>query len=214
MSNTNVQNPIKTRLNKKSLHIAVDCLCEKDKDLKLILDQYGYPPLWSRPANYETLVQIILEQQVSLSSAKAVFNKLKNVLISVTPENILVYSIDDLNKLGFTKQKASYCVGLAEKLVAKEISLRNISQLDTKAAHEQLIQLRGIGTWSANIYLLMALKHPDIWPHGDLALENTIVQIKKLRKKPSQERVEAIAENWRPWRSVAARILWHFYLSK
>ena len=214
MSNTNVQKKIKTRLNKKSLHIAVDCLCEKDKDLKLILDQYGYPPLWSRPANYETLVQIILEQQVSLYSAKAIFNKLKNVLISVTPENILVYSIDDLNKLGFTKQKASYCVGLAEKLVAKEISLRNISQLDTKAAHEQLIQLRGIGAWSANIYLLMALKHPDIWPHGDLALENTIVQIKKLRKKPSQERFEAIAENWRPWRSVAARILWHFYLSK
>ena len=214
MSNTSVQKPIITRLNKKSLHIAVDYLCEKDKDLKLILDQYGYPPLWSRPANYETLVQIILEQQVSLFSAKAVFNKLKIVLTSVTPENILVYSIDDLNKLGFTKQKASYCLGLAEKLATKKLSLRNISRLESKAAHEQLIRLRGIGTWSANIYLLMALKHPDIWPHGDLALENTVVQVKKLRKKPTQERIESIAENWRPLRSVAARILWHFYLSK
>jgi DNA-3-methyladenine glycosylase II len=203
-----------TRINKKILKRASDDLCNKDKDLKIIIEQYGYPPLWSRPANFSTLVQIILEQQVSLSSAKAIFNKLKTVAFPITPNNILKLSLNDLNNIGFTRQKASYCLGLAESIVSDVFNLKAVAKLDSNAASEELIKIRGIGPWSADIYLLMALRHPDIWPKGDLALDTAIYQIKGLRKKPTAERLVSITSSWRPWRSVAARILWHFYLSK
>ena len=201
-------------INKQNLLIATDYLCKQDADLDKIVKQHGYPPLWSRPANFSTLVQIILEQQVSLLSAKATFNKLKTVISPITPENILTLSQNNLNELGFTRQKASYCLGLAQSITNKEISLKRISKLNSNAARAELIDMRGIGVWSANIYLLMALRHPDIWPQGDLALNSAIYQVKKLRKKPTEDRLASIASNWHPWRSVAARILWHFYLSK
>jgi DNA-3-methyladenine glycosylase II len=207
-------NSYPTRINKKILKKASDDLCSKDKDLKLIIEQYGYPPLWFRPENFSTLVQIILKQQVSLSSAKATFNKLKTEVFPITPKNILKFSLSDLNNIGFTRQKASYCLGLAENIVNDVFNLKNIAKLDSNAASEELIKNRGIGPWSADIYLLMALRHPDIWPKGDLALDTAIFQVKGLRKKPSAERLESITSSWRPWRSVAARILWHFYLSK
>lgn len=207
-------NDLSNRINKQVLHTATDFLCKQDDDIGKIVKRHGYPPLWSRSANFSTLVQIILEQQVSLSSAKATFNKLNTVVLAITPENILKYTQNDLNKMGFTRQKASYCLGLAESIINKEICLKKIAKLDARSAHEELVKMRGIGVWSANIYLLMALRHPDIWPQGDLALNTAIYQIKRLRKKPTDERLANIVSKWRPWRSVAARILWHFYLSE
>lgn len=201
-------------INKQVLHTATDFLCKQDDDIDKIVKRHGYPPLWSRSANFSTLVQIILEQQVSLSSAKATFNKLNTVVSTITPANILKYTQNDLNKMGFTRQKASYCLGLAESIINKEICLEKIAKLDSDSAREELIKIRGVGIWTANIYLLMALRHPDIWPQGDLALYNAIYQVKRLRKKPTEERLNNIASSWRPWRSVAARILWHFYLSR
>lgn len=207
-------NDISIRINKQVLRTATDFLCKQDTDLDKIVRQYGYPPLWSRPANFSTLVQIILEQQVSLSSAKATFNKLKTVINPITPESILQLSKIELNKLGFTRQKASYCIGLAESIQNNEICLKKIAKLNSDTARKELIKIRGIGVWSANIYILMALRHPDIWPQGDLALNTATYKIKRLRKKLTEERLASISSSWGPWRSVAARILWHFYLSE
>ena len=202
------------RLNKKTLYSATDYLCKIDNDLNKIIDQYGYPPLWARPANFSTLIQIILEQQVSLSSANATFTRLKKTVPSITAENLIKITPEELNQLGFTRQKASYCLGLAQNILDKEISLQRISKLDANIAFESLVKIRGIGKWSAKIYLLMALRHPDIWPQGDLALNSSVYKIKRLRRKPSEERIDKIVSKWQPWRSVAARILWHYYLSK
>ena len=202
------------RLNKKTLYSATDYLCKIDNDLNKIIEQYGYPPLWARPANFSTLVQIILEQQVSLTSANAIFTRLKKTIPSITAENLIKITPEELNQLGFTRQKASYCLGLAQNILDKEISLQRISKLDANTAFENLVKIRGIGIWSAKIYLLMALRHPDIWPQGDLALNSSVYKIKRLRRKPSDERIEKIVSVWQPWRSVAARILWHYYLSK
>ena len=201
-------------LTKKTLHYATDLLCERDNDLNQIVEKNGYPPLWARHANFSTLVQIILEQQVSLSSAQATLTKLKSVVSPLTAEKILKLGSSDLRKLGFTRQKASYTTDLAQSIVSKEISLNKIAKLDPESAREELTKIRGIGPWSADIYLLMALRHADIWPQNDLALITAIVQVKRLRKKPSVNRIENITSNWRPWRSVAARLLWHYYLSK
>ena len=209
--NTNSKN---TRLNKTTLHYATDLLCEKDTDLYQIVEKYGYPPLWARHANFPTLLQIILEQQVSLSSAQATLTKLKSIVSPLTPEKILELDFSGLRKLGFTRQKASYTLGLAQSIVSKEISLHKIAKFNPKDAREALMKIHGIGPWSADIYLLMALRYADIWPQNDLALTTAIIQVKRLRKKPNEKQIGKITTCWRPWRSVAARLLWHFYLSK
>jgi DNA-3-methyladenine glycosylase II len=119
-----------------------------------------------------------------------------------------------LRDLGFTKQKADYCEGLADIILSGELKLEELKGMDDESAHNMLIAVKGIGPWTANIYLLMALRRPDIWPDGDLALAESARRIRKMKERPSYERLNTMAQKWRPWRSVAARILWHAYLSE
>ncbi len=184
-----------SRLTKTLLHNAVDELCEADDDLARVVESFGPPPLWARKPGYATLVHIILEQQVSLASAKAVFEKLKTATNGVTPEAIRKLKVDGLRELGFTGQKAQYCHGLAELIVANQFDLKKLSRCDEHTARDTLLNIRGIGPWTADIYLLMVLRHPDIWPDGDLALAESARQIKRLRKRPD---VKKAAQNcWR-----------------
>ncbi len=188
-------------------------LSARDRDLAGVVERFGPPPLWARRPGFAALVRIILEQQVSLASARAAYARLKAAAGRVTPHHIASISHARLRTYGLTRQKAAYCRNLAKCVVGRNLTLGHLSQLDDLAARSKLLQVSGIGPWTADIYLLMVLRRPDIWPDGDLALAKATQQVKRLRSYPSQEKLQRIARAWAPWRAVAARILWHVYLS-
>jgi DNA-3-methyladenine glycosylase II len=189
-------------------------LTRGDKDLARIVQSYGYPPLWVREPGFPTLVYIILEQQVSLASARAAFDRLNAAVRPLTPSRFLTLTDADLLRIGFSRQKTLYTRLLAESLSRRHFDLRYLHELDDDAARKMLTAFKGIGNWTADIYLLSALRRPDIWPVGDLALATAVQEVKHLRKRPSPERLEKLSQPWRPYRAVAARLFWHAYLSK
>ena len=200
-------------LNKKTLLNATRLLAARDKRLKRIVSDFGPPPLWKREEGFHTLVHIILEQQVSLASAKAAYDKLCRKIESVTPDRFLTLSSAELRLMGFSRQKTAYCRNVADALVSGDLDLQQLSKLDDGPAKEALMRISGIGPWTAGIYLLMALGRPDIWPKEDLALASAVQKLDHTASRPSSEELEAMSLNWKPWRAVAARILWHYYLS-
>jgi DNA-3-methyladenine glycosylase II len=200
-------------LNNASLLKAVLYLSKKDKDLDKIFKSDGVPPLWARRPGFKTLIKIVLEQQVSLASGAAVYKKVAKSINPLTPEHIEELGINYLRGLGVTRQKSSYILNIAREINNGDIDLKSLNKLKDHLVKEKLTKIKGIGSWTANIYLLMALRRPDIWPIGDIALENTVRSLMKLRKIYSSEKISKIAENWIPFRSVAARMLWHHYLS-
>jgi DNA-3-methyladenine glycosylase II len=202
------------RLTQKTLMTGVNDLVSKDQDLADIVSRYGPPPIWEREPGFSTLVHIILEQQISLASAEAAFNRLLIAVDPLTPEGFLELSERKLREIGFSRQKSAYCRGLAKAVVDGSLDLHNLSRLDSRDAAEELMRLKGIGPWTANIYMLMAEGHPDIWPRGDLALAVAVQHAKGWSRKPTDDELAELSDEWRPWRSVAARILWHFYLSE
>ena len=147
------------------------------------------------------------------ASARAAYSRLKAAAGRVTPHRIAKVSDARLRRYGLTRQKASYCKNLASCIVDRNLSLSHLLHLDDHAGHSKLLQVPGIGPWTADIYLLMVLRRPDIWPDGDLALAKAVQQVKRLRSGPTQEELQRIARSWAPGRAVAARILWHYYLS-
>ena len=201
------------RLTDELLAVGVAELSQRDPHLAAVVARHGAPPLWDRPPGFETLVQIILEQQVSLASGRAAYARLETVAGGVTPERIARLDDTALQSAGLTRQKASYVRGLAEVIVGGEFDPEGLANLDDDSARAALIKLRGVGAWTADIYLLMALGRSDIWPAGDLALVAAMREVKRMRSLPDADRIGRITRAWRPWRAVAARVLWHHYLS-
>jgi len=193
---------------------AVQELTKRDKDLATVVKRYGTPPLWVREPGFPSLIYIILEQQVSLASAKAAFDRLNASARPLTPGRFLKLSDAELKSIGFSRQKTRYARLLAMEIQKRRLDLRAMHALPDDAARERLLALKGIGPWTADIYLLSALRRPDIWPVGDLALATAVQEVKRLRERPSPERLEKMSAPWRPWRAVAARLFWHHYLSK
>ncbi len=193
---------------------AVGELVSLDADLARVVQLYGPPPLWVREPGFPTLLYIILEQQVSLASARALYQRVLSAVRPLTPGRFLKLSEAKLRELGFSRQKTLYTRLLAEAIQGRQLALHKLHELEDHHAREQLTGLKGIGIWTADIYLMSALRRPDIWPVGDLALAIAVQEVKKLRKRPSPERLEKLSQPWRPWRAVAARIFWHAYLSK
>jgi len=189
-------------------------LTVRDADLARVIETYGAPPLWVREPGFPSLVYIILEQQVSLASARAAFQRLRAAASPLTPTRFLKLSDTQLKQIGFSRQKTLYTRLLAESLVKRHLDLNDLHDLSDDAARKFLIALKGIGAWTADIYLLSALRRPDIWPIGDLALAVAVQEVKRLRSRPSPERLERLSKLWRPYRAVAARLFWHAYLSK
>ncbi len=177
-----------------------------------IVGRFGPPALWAREPGFATLIHIILEQQVSLASAKACFVKLNTALPVVDPASFL--SLDDptLLQIGFSRQKTRYSRILATAILDGSLDLDGLLSASDEVVLSKLTALTGIGPWTANIYLLMALGRPDIWPGGDLALEVAIQNLFDLALRPTGEAFQQRGEAWRPYRAVAARILWHYYL--
>jgi DNA-3-methyladenine glycosylase II len=189
-------------------------LAGRDADLAVVIKKYGLPPLWKREPGFQTLVYIILEQQVSLASARALYQRLQEAVKPFTPGRFLKLTEVEMRRLGFSRQKTHYTRLLAEAIHRKRFALHKLHKLEDELAREQLTTLKGIGNWTADIYLLSALRRPDIWPIGDLALATAVQEVKRLRKRPSPEQLEVMSMPWRPWRAVAARLFWHAYLSK
>jgi DNA-3-methyladenine glycosylase II len=187
--------------------------CSQDEDLAIIHKQFGEPPNWQRVPGFTTLIHIILEQQVSLASAKAAFAKLQNH-IAVTPENILRLDDIRLKTLGFSRQKTRYAKELAKAIIDGRLELDTLHLKDDQTIRREFIKLPGIGNWTIDIYLLMALNRPDILPVGDLALRIAVKEIKGLKAQPTFEELEFISQPWRPYRSYATKLLWHYYLSR
>lgn len=198
----------------KNFHLLCDKLGRKDKDLKIILKKYGYPPLWSRPTDFSTLIHIILEQQVSLASALAAFNKLKEKTGAITPEKVLLLSDEEMRACYFSRQKTIYARHLAEAIVSNQLNLAKLSVLPDHLIREELKQIKGIGDWTVDVYLLFALKRADVFPVGDLAMINSFRDIKQLTKDVSREAIVEMVKPWQPYRSIGTMLLWHHYIQK
>jgi DNA-3-methyladenine glycosylase II len=169
--------------------------------------------MWIRPEGFATLLLIILEQQVSLASARAAFRRLQATIGRVTPRRFLTLDDPSLKVIGFSRQKTAYARYLAEAIVTRHFRPASLRRMSDEAAWAALVQLKGIGPWSAEIYLLMALRKPDAWPSDDLALAVALQDVKRLKSRPTPDELDALANPWRPWRAIAARLLWHHYLS-
>ncbi len=168
--------------------------------------------MWGRRPGFPTLLRIVLEQQVSLISARAMFERLKTNISPLTPEVFIDRGEEYLRSLGMTRQKAHYAIQVAHAFTRGEFRL--ISRLSDQEAHAKLILIKGVGPWTANIYLLMALRRPDIWPDGDIALATAVMKVWKMKERPAFVELARLAEGWRPYRSVAARMLWQHYLAE
>lgn len=192
----------------------VDWLCQKDEIFLQIVQRHGMPPMWTRPNSFATLVLTILEQQVSLAAAFAAYKKLEAAIGEPTPQQILAMSNEALRACYFTRQKTGYVQGLAIAVLNGTINLKKYESMPDDAIRHELIQLKGIGHWTIDVYLLHALHRADVFPIGDIALVNALREVKGLDKTTSKEAMLAIAEPWRPYRSIASMLLWHHYLSK
>jgi len=201
-------------LSAENFPLAVQELAGRDPHLAAVLANYGPPPLWVREPGFPTLVYIILEQQVSLASARAAFDRLRKAVRPLTPRKFLKLSDTQLKKIGFSRQKTLYTRLLAESLSRRHFDLRELHELEDDTARKMFIAFKGIGPWTADIYLLSAMRRPDIWPVGDLALAVAVKEVKDLAERPSPQALEEMSAPWRPWRAVAARLFWHAYLSK
>ncbi|MGB5894307.1 MAG: hypothetical protein WBG58_09025 [Ignavibacteriaceae bacterium] len=204
---------MKDYLNNQKLLKAVKYLSKKDKDLAALYEADGVPPLWARRPGFTTLIKIILEQQVSLASAKAAYRKLARNIKPFTPVRFEELGIAYLKSLGVTRQKSSYCINIAAAILDDKLDLKSLNNMNDDDVKKTLSRIKGIGSWTADIYLLMALRRSDIWPSGDIALAKSMRKIKRLRSYPTYEKQIKIAEKWRLYRSVAARMLWQNYLN-
>jgi DNA-3-methyladenine glycosylase II len=204
-----------SRLDAASLHEAVEALCARDHALAQIVARYGPPPLWARDEGFVTLVRIILEQQVSLESAATLFRRLDaSVDGGLQPATIVALGADGLRALGVTRQKAAYLFALAEQVIERRLDLGALAALPDAEVLAQLQRVPGIGPWTAQVYLLFALGRPDAWPPGDLALHIALQQARELPTVPTSNEALHLASLWAPYRAVAARILWHGYLTE
>ncbi len=185
-----------------------------DPDLERVRQCFGDAPNWRRPPGFATLIHIILEQQVSLASAQAAFDKLCEIVSPLTPQGFL--SLDDaaLKNAFFSRQKLRYSRELANAIVTGKLELEALESRSDDEVRQKLTSIPGIGPWTADIYLMMALGREDIFPVGDLALAIAVQEIKGLAVRPKPSELSLIAEAWRPERSSAARLLWHYYLSR
>jgi len=186
-------------------------LAARDPDIAAALKLVGYPPPRSRPPGFTTLLRTIVGQQISAAAAASLWTRLAAAIDPITPEAVAALDVEDLRALGFSRQKALYARGLALDILEGRVDLDLVARLDDEAAVNHLIQIKGIGRWSAEIYLLFALGRPDVFPAGDLALQVGMQRLKRLRRRPEPDGLLKLVEPWRPYRGAAAHFLWHYY---
>jgi len=193
---------------------SLQVLCDSDELLANIFRQYGQPPLWARAQSFATLVHIVMEQKVSLASAEAVMKRVKVVCPGMKPANFLQVPEAELRQAGVSASKVSYCQSIAQNLVSGDLNLVALRKLDNSDVIGKLTNVRGIGPWTAGVYLMMALRRPDAWASGDRALAVSYAECARLDEVPSYAELDDVASAWSPHRATAARLLWHAYLKK
>ena len=190
---------------------AIEYLSEKDTIFKLIIEKYGLPTIPKRPQGFETLVLLILEQQVSIDSAKATFLKLREKIKIFEPAILRGLSDEEFRALGVSRQKTSYIKALSNAILNKDIDLESLPSKTADQVRQELIKIKGIGNWTIDIYLMFCLQASDLLPLGDIAVINTIKELLDIHEKDAME-VHAV--QWSPYRSYATFLLWHYYLNK
>jgi DNA-3-methyladenine glycosylase II len=201
------------RLDHTTFAEAVDLLTAEERAFAAVVAEHGPPPFWSRPAGFPTLVWLILEQQVSLESGAEMYRRLHGLLGQITPEAVARTSDDQLRLIGITRQKTQYLLDLAGSITTGDLDLDALTGASPDEARERLLEVRGIGPWTADVYLLSALRFPDVWPVGDRALQVGLGEVLGMSRVPFPDDVAYLSTPWRPVRAVAARIIWHSYLS-
>jgi len=202
------------QFSQSNFHAICDELAVRDGDLANIINTYGYPPMWSRANSFETLVHIILEQQVSLASALSALNKLKERVQELTPVRVLLLTDEEMRACYVSRQKSGYIKFLAEALLSGHIKLDEFGHLSNDEIRSQMITLKGIGHWTIDVYLMFVLQRADIFPVGDLAAVNAMKKVKGLPASTTKEELVLTAEQWAPYRTVATMLLWYWYLSE
>jgi DNA-3-methyladenine glycosylase II len=200
--------------NEDNFHSLCDKLAKKDKHLPTVGKAIWLSSCLEKNSIFQTLIHIILEQQVSLASAKAALNKLKEKLGTITPKKLLSLSDEELRACYFSRQKTVYARCLAKAIVSKQINLKKLSVLNDEEIRQQLKEIKGIGDWTVDVYLLFALQRANVFPLGDLAMVNALKEVKQLPKETKQEELSVLAEKWKPYRSVATMLFWHYYIQK
>jgi DNA-3-methyladenine glycosylase II len=190
---------------------AIEYLSEKDNVFKHIVEKYGMPTIPKRPQGFETLVLLILEQQVSIDSAKATFVKLKAKEINLQPESLIHFLDEEYRNIGVSRQKTAYIKALSHSIIHNEIDIESLATKSSQQVREELIKIKGIGNWTIDVYLMFSLQAPDIIPLGDIAVVNTIKELLNIHDKQEMENYVA---KWSPYRSAATFLLWHYYLRK
>ena len=198
------------KITKSTLSEGARELCKRDKDLARIVNEIGLPGLRSRTPGYNAILKIICGQQISTSAAHAISGRLAAIESPMTHKTALKIGADRLRSAGLSTPKVGYALGIARAIESGEFSFRRIACMVDEAAIEEMIKLKGIGRWSAEVYLLFALRRPDLWPVDDLGIVKGYTHLKGLKEYPNRKMLMKIGEVWRPWRSVAARLLWHY----
>ncbi|MBK0380331.1 DNA-3-methyladenine glycosylase family protein [Mucilaginibacter segetis] len=201
------------RFTLENYHSICDALALTDSALAGIIQEHGYPPMWSRPNTFESLVHIILEQQVSLASARSALNKLRDKVQEITPARALLLTEAELKACYFSRQKAAYTKYLAAAIISGQIDLAAFEQMENDDIRRQLTSLKGIGNWTVDVYLMFVLQRADIFPIGDLAAVNAFKKVKQTHPAITREDILVLTQSWQPYRTVATMLLWHWYLS-
>jgi DNA-3-methyladenine glycosylase II len=195
----------------RSLPNQLTKLAKLDKDLARAFAQAGVPPIRSRPRGFETLLKIICAQQISTSAARAIMGRLEEKVSPLSADRFLATPEYALRELGLSRQKLAYGRALAEAINDRSLNFRSLHRMEDEAVIYELTKIKGIGRWSAEVYLLFALRRPDIWPVDDLAVVVAVQRIKGLEQRPSRKEMLVFGEKWSPLRSIAARLCWHYY---
>ncbi len=191
-----------------------DRVAARDPDLQRVIDTDGYPEFWSRPNTFESLVWFILEQQVSLASARAALEKLRERVGTISPQNVVRLSDEELRAAYFSRQKAGYARGLAEQLDSGQLDLLSLESLSEAEIRDRLVRIRGIGNWTVDVYLILVLHRRDVFPGGDIAAVTGLKHLKGLPKSTPIGEVVGLVEPWSPYRSLGTMLVWHHYLSR
>ena len=186
-------------------------LLNSDEDLKNLINSIPKIVPFKREKGFEGLVRLICEQQLSVASAKAIFDRLAKIVSPFEAKKFLKVSRKDLQKTGLSRQKIGYCTGLANACVSGNLDFNALHKMDDEGLSKELCKVKGIGKWTADCYMLASLKREDIWPVGDLGLQISVQKLKKLSKRPSEKELEEISLKWKPYRTLVANMLWNSY---
>ncbi|BDB54549.1 3-methyladenine DNA glycosylase [Flavobacterium ammoniigenes] len=190
---------------------SIPFLSQKDEVLKTIIADFGLPIIQKREEGFASMCHIILEQQVSIASARAAYEKLVNLVGKVDPFTIYNATDEAVRTCGISRQKTLYLKDLAQRVISKELDFSSLPMKSEQQIRNELIQIKGVGNWSIDVYLMFCMQSQDIIPLGDIAIKNTLIELYNCQ---SDEEMLAISSNWKPFRTVASFIIWHYYLKK